>query len=560
MWPSALSVTLLLILNSSTRANVLMGKKSELQVIDTLHAQGRITQSQRDVIVSFVELIQYEPTNDEAVKRTQTCKYEALPGLVPYLQSQVQSSAMEVRSYHYVMNLFHLPFETSTDDERGISGISSVSLSNPVSANYDTENSYGIVNFLGIYRRSLQIVQIAQQGFNLGIWGYAKGDREYVLQGTASGLRIVDVTVPSKPIGIQFIRMNVGYYIWRDVVTYEHTDGKTYAYVHAQTNIFLPFESNLHVVDLSYLSGSSWFPNIFFPPIPFWAKKQISGYTDLGHTIHAQEGFLFVNAQTIGIGTLIFDLSQDPWNPKQIAQAREGDGHDVYVRAGITVSGRVGDRIIMIVSDGNEEDHVIYDLTDIRSDFASANEIVQLSTSSSHYVSTVRPPVPGNFAHSSVLTEDGNTLYVVDENNLFDVACYDVSDMKSPTLVGYFQWPGDGEFNVRIHNIHIRGTYLFAAYYSAGFRVFDITDPRSPVEVGRHETWRDPFNTGVFFTKQLNGDFTGAWNLYPSLPSGRILVSDTEQGTFVFSVDGSEIPCDFSCWVLKFLDFFIFWN
>ena len=82
-----------------------------------------------------------------------------------------------------------------------------------------------------------------------------------------------------------------------------------------------------------------------------------------------------------------------------------------------------------------------------------------------------------------------------------------------------FQYSDDAAQNSRIHNGQVRGNYLLTAYYEAGLRVFDISNPANPVEVGKYETWRDPDGDGTF-DKTVTGNYNGAWNLHVFLPSG----------------------------------------
>ena len=104
-----------------------------------------------------------------------------------------------------------------------------------------------------------------------------------------------------------------------------------------------------------------------------------------------------------------------------------------------------------------------------------------------------------------------------------------------------FQYSGDATANSRVHNGQVRGKYLLTAYYEAGFRVFDISNPVNPMEVGKYETWRDPDGDGTF-NKSITGNYNGAWNLHAFLPSGNVLVSDMKSGTFIFHVDPVAAP------------------
>ena len=74
---------------------------------------------------------------------------------------------------------------------------------------------------------------------------------------------------------------------------------------------------------------------------------------------------------------------------------------------------------------------------------------------------------------------------------------HDVSDLTSPIQITTFQHSSEGS-TARPHNGAIRGNYLFIAYYRAGLRAFDISNPYLPVEVGKVETFRDPDGDGVY--------------------------------------------------------------
>ena len=59
--------------------------------------------------------------------------------------------------------------------------------------------------------------------------------------------------------------------------------------------------------------------------------------------------------------------------------------------------------------------------------------------------------------------------------------------------------------------------------YARGLTILNISNPASPTEVGRFDSY--PTGDGV--------GFPGAWGTYPFLPSGNILVSDIDSGLYV---------------------------
>jgi choice-of-anchor B domain-containing protein len=354
-----------------------------------------------------------------------------------------------------------------------------------------------------------------------GIWGYATGSREYALQTNSGGLHILDVTVPGAAYRVQFIPM-AGGRVWRDVDLHEDLPtGKTYAYVGAQSG------GDLWVVDLSYLSGGAAH-GVDSDPIPP-AGYVDRGRTNYGHTVAINDGLLFMNSANQGstLGCQIFDLTVDPWNPPVIASwsGSQRDCHDSFARVNVPGS---GGKDLLYSADGYARSYRILDITAVRSGGSPTLE-GQTST------------ISGIYGHSNWLTDDSHYLYAFDEFNVHDIAVFDVSDPTSPTLVTTFQWSGDQTSNARVHNCQVRGSYLLAGYYEAGFRVFDISNPANAVEVGKYETWRDPDGDGNF-DQSIVGNYDGAWNVHAFLPSGNVLVSDMKSGTFIFRVDPVALP------------------
>ncbi len=134
-----------------------------------------------------------------------------------------------------------------------------------------------------------------------------------------------------------------------------------------------------------------------------------------------------------------------------------------------------------------------------------------------------------NYWHSGDVSADGNTLYVCDELSTHpepDIHVFDVSDPANPVHVGAY-----AAADATVHNFYVVGDIGFASYYTAGFRTFDLSNPHAPVAV-------DSFDTSAF-----SGEgFDGAFGVYPFSPSGLVLVSDWDNGLFVFTVEGHAGP------------------
>jgi len=138
------------------------------------------------------------------------------------------------------------------------------------------------------------------------------------------------------------------------------------------------------------------------------------------------------------------------------------------------------------------------------------------------------------FHHSGDVTGDGRYLFLCDElatSTTPDITIWDIENPSVPVRVGQI-----ADNNATVHNIYVVGDLALTAYYSAGFRVYDLADPTSPVLAGQYDT-----------SKRSGEGFIGAIGAYVSLPSGNILVCDIENGLFAFTVTpalASETPDD----------------
>jgi len=352
-----------------------------------------------------------------------------------------------------------------------------------------------------------------------GIWGFVQSSREYALQCHSTGLFIIDITDSedsSKGEGkgmtvVQFIAMPGGN-PWRDVAVYG-----SFAYVAGQAG------ANLWIINLTSLSGSE--PNgENSNPIPSKDYKDY-GYENYGHTINVYDGILYLNTVRSTRGCTMLDLEKDPWNPTKITDASGGDCHDSFAQKGVQVGNEKKD--LLFRSDGYQDTYSVLDITNVR-------------TTGSVAVIGTTAPIIATYSHYNYVDEDNQYMYGFDEFNKYDIAVFDLSDMTQPKNVNEFQWSGDkSEGNVRVHNGQVNGKYLITAYYSAGLRVFDVSDPRAPKEVGKLETYRDPDQTGDY-RRNLTTGYDGAWNVHTFLPSGKMLITDMLGGLFIFTLKKSD--------------------
>ncbi len=100
------------------------------------------------------------------------------------------------------------------------------------------------------------------------------------------------------------------------------------------------------------------------------------------------------------------------------------------------------------------------------------------------------------------------------------LSCQD-SDLDNPDV--HFEYQGPTA--AIDHNGYTKGNLFYLANYTAGLRVIDITSIESEniQEVGYFDT----------FPLDNSTNFLGAWSVYPYFQSGKIVISDINNGLFV---------------------------
>ncbi len=292
------------------------------------------------------------------------------------------------------------------------------------------------------------------------VWGYVDSTgAEYALVGSSAGLNIIGLADPANPELLAQVTDVPGF----DVKAWRH-----YAYT-----VGGGFGG---IVDLSD------------PRNP-----QAVGTFPSAHNITiADNGFMYSECP----GLRIFDLNQDPLNPVQVFNDGGAECHDATV---------VGD-ILFDFQGGTG-------LTNIYN--------VSAPTDPQFLGAAGGPEIAYN--HSGWPSKNGDYLFICDEladfnGKPFDLTVWDIRDLDNPVQVGDF-----ADDNATIHNLFVIGDFAFVAYYTAGFRIFDVTDPPNPVLF-------DEFDT----SPAEGSGFGGAFGVYPFLPSGNILVSDGGTGLHVF--------------------------
>ncbi len=341
------------------------------------------------------------------------------------------------------------------------------------------------------------------------IWGYtAPNGEEYVLLGKTDGVSIVSILDPANPIEVEFIP-GVST-TWRDLKAWDQ-----YAYVVNESNV----GGGLLIIDMSGITPDPATSNISTTNSALGVN-----YTD-SHNIYIDEfgkGYLFgatctgnLPGATTNRGTVIIDCAANPANPPYIGfyprynviGGRDTYVHDGYARGDTMWTSHIYDGTFGAVD--------VSGLASLPNGVITANEVLALQAT------------PGDFTHACWLSEDGNTLAVVDEvggNDGLGINTYDVSDLNNIIyLDNYESFAGT---NVTPHNVFVKGNYIVASYYTSGVVIVDFSDPSNLVEVEHYDT-----------SPNSGGGYSGCWGVYPYFPSGTIVASDRQMGLHVFEAD-----------------------
>jgi choice-of-anchor B domain-containing protein len=317
------------------------------------------------------------------------------------------------------------------------------------------------------------------------ICGYTdETGKEYALVGTNKGLSIVDISNPDAPVEIKMITGPTS--SWREIKV-----RGDYAYVTTEGG------GGLVIVDMRSLPDKAGIVS------KSWAGGTAGTLTSI-HALHIDGKYLYLyGSKLFNGGALVADLT-DPYNPVYVGNYQAaGPGKSAYVHDGY------------VRNDTLYACHIYEGFTDIV-DFKDKKKPKLLGT-----VIT-----PGKFSHNSWLTYDSKVMFTTDEVNNSFLTAYDVSDPANITEIDRIQ-SNPGSQSV-VHNTHIirvdNNDYAVTSWYKDGFTIVDVGRPANMVQVGNYDTYSGS-----------GGGMSGDWGVFPYFPSGNIVVSNIDEGLFVFT-------------------------
>lgn len=345
------------------------------------------------------------------------------------------------------------------------------------------------VAFSAVAFAQLNVVQRSHLPYSGGrtsanICGYVDSlGNEYALVGVQDGMSIVDVTNPAAPVEVRQIP-NVDN-LWKEIKVY----GK-YAYVTTEGG------GGLQIVNMSSL------PNAAGITYHNWTGDgAIAGTLNTIHALHIDGHYVYIYGSNLFSGAAVVADLADPWNPHYVGNSFGAVNkyvHDGYVRNDTMYGGHIYDGYFSVI------------------DFTNKAAPVALAT---QYT-------PNNFTHNTWLSTNSHILFTTDEVDNSFLASYDITDLNNITLLDKIQSnPGSQSIVHNTHILRVAGNdYAVTSWYKDGFTIVDAGRPNNLVEVAQYDNYAGS-----------GGGFEGAWGVYPFLPSGNIVVSNIEDGLYVYT-------------------------
>lgn len=328
------------------------------------------------------------------------------------------------------------------------------------------------------------------------IWGYTGANgKEFAIMGLRNALSIVDIS--QTPVMTEVIRIPQVPTVWRDIKTWGH-----HAYI-THDNTLIPSlmpAQGLLIVDMDSIEygkqPTHWntFPKFIEPNFGIEDSMRTS------HNLYIDEnGIMYLfgsNFPQSGV-CILYDVATNPDTPQFLGTWSQHYLHDGMARGDTLWGSAVYAGEFYVVDVSNK---------------ANPQTLASFTTSSA-------------FTHNNWISDDNKTLFTTDEVPDAYIGAYDVSDLSNISEIDLIRSSLDS--TAIPHNTHVYNDFLVTSYYTSGLQIVDANEPDIMVEVGYYDT--SPFS--------FTSSFQGAWGAYPYFPSGKIAVSDMEEGMFILDTD-----------------------
>ena len=340
------------------------------------------------------------------------------------------------------------------------------------------------------------------------IWGWTdpQTDKEYALVGRLDGTAFVDISDPHNPLYLGSLALTEGANssLWRDIKVY-----KDHAFIVADN----AGEHGVQVFDLTQLR------TVTGAPVTFEETAHYDGIHSAHNiVINEDAGYAFTVCNSGGgetCGLHMIDI-REPTEPTfagcfaDPATGRASTGYSHDAQCVIYHGPDTEHRDKEICFGANETALSIADVTD-----------------KDNTVALARASYPNvGYSHQGWLSEDHRFFFMNDELDEVQgktsgtrTLVWDVTDLDDPQMLKEVV----SENQSSDHNLYIKGNLMYQSNYLSGLRIFDITDPANPVEVGYFDTV--PYG-------EDEPAMMGSWSNYPYFKSGVIAVTSMKEGVF----------------------------
>ncbi|HEX2787125.1 MAG TPA: choice-of-anchor B family protein [Ignavibacteria bacterium] len=306
-------------------------------------------------------------------------------------------------------------------------------------------------------------------------WGWtAPNGREYAIIGFYGGTIWYDITNPANIVRCDTIYGPGSFYNYREMATYQN-----YCYIVSEGGL------GVQIVDMQYLPDSVHLvKNYTFP-----------GYVR-SHTVRNEGRYLYCNGGNYNNGgVFILDLL-DPENPVKRGQWGTRYVHDCHVRNDTIYAACISNSNLTVIDATNKD---------------SLKQVTFWT-------------YPGAVTHNAWTSKNGDYLITTDEGGSNHAKVWSIGNIMAPLQVADIV-PYEATM---VHNAYVKGDTLYLAHYRSGLLVYDISNPLSPQEIGRYDTYPGGGTA-----------YQGAWNCYPYFASGKIVISDISTGLYVVQMGTS---------------------
>ena len=342
-----------------------------------------------------------------------------------------------------------------------------------------------IIHLNPVYaQQNIELIGLLEYNDGLNdVWGYTdENGIEYAIVGLFNATSVVSLEDPANPV--ELFRIDGLSTIWRDMKVWGD-----YAYVVNEGG------EGLLIIDLSDLPEdiTSY----------YWNGEDDDNlknfHLSTAHNIFIDEkGYAYILGGNEPFdGATILDLNADPVNPPIAGIYNNQYVHDAFVRGDTLWAAEIENGTMSVVDVSNKTNTKVL----------------------------ARFETPGSLSHNCWLSDDGQVLFTTDEIPDGMITSYDVSDLENVEELDRVQ--SSSGMNVIPHNTCVLGNFILTSYYHDGLTIHDATHPDNLILTVHYDTSPDFEGPG----------YSGAWGIYPYFSSGNIIVSDGEEGLYVFQLD-----------------------